>query len=51
MKILIIEDSKSEFVFLSGALQRALEEDLSFHHSENITEALKWLNDHKRTLI
>lgn len=48
MKILIIEDSKSEFVFLSGALQRALDEELSFHHSENITEALEWLNDHKK---
>lgn len=50
MNILIIEDSKSEFVFLSGALRRALDGELSFHHTETLCEGLQWLQDHKKEI-
>lgn len=45
MNILIIEDSNSEFVFLRGALERAMDECLSFAHAGSVGAALAWLKD------
>lgn len=50
MNILIIEDSKSEYVFLSGALERSLDEPPTIHHKENLKDALDFLQENKETV-